>query len=356
MFDLAVGGWSLAVSLSASALLALLLVRARKNLLRLPELTPLPESRPADCMVVIPARDEAAHIARAVQSLPHDSVIVVDDGSSDKTREAAQAAGAGVLAAPAPPRAGNPKSHACAAGAATLTSKWILFADADTWFEQGFLESAVAACEKDGASFLSVYPSIEAGSLVEHILAPYLAALYFAGTNPQSRPSAAFSGQVVLARRETYEFLGGHRALIRESVDDVRLAMLAERHRVKYALARAPRLAHVRMYHGAKGIWNGLARQTIRLQIPGPAAGFLALLTALVLAAWAPILAGLLHDQHLAAAAVFALLPIAFLWPWYRGPRALLAPLAIYLALPFLAHAAFTGVTGRAVSWKGRKV
>jgi hypothetical protein len=82
----------------------------------------------------------------------------------------------------------------------------------------------------------------------------------------------------------------------------------------------------------------------------------LALSTALLAAAWGPLLAWLVWDHSLAAAAVFALLPLAMLALWYRGPRVILAPLAFYLALPFLLHALLTSLTGRAVYWKGRRV
>jgi glycosyltransferase involved in cell wall biosynthesis len=59
---------------------------------------------PAHCLVVIPAYNEAAHVARVVddvrQHLPTFDVLVVDDGSSDATATAASAAGAHVLRLP----------------------------------------------------------------------------------------------------------------------------------------------------------------------------------------------------------------------------------------------------------------
>src|SRR6202030_4027148 len=124
------------------------LLRARRNFRALPLIPPLQASEtPPDCMVVIPARNEEARIARAVGTLPHDTVIVVDDHSEDSTAETARKAGAGVLPAPKLSPGMPGKSNACLAGARVLTSRWILFADADTWYERGFLESAVAAAE-----------------------------------------------------------------------------------------------------------------------------------------------------------------------------------------------------------------
>ena len=57
---------SLQVSLAITAVLALLLIRARRNFRDLPPIPALRASpTPPDCMVIIPARDEEARIARA---------------------------------------------------------------------------------------------------------------------------------------------------------------------------------------------------------------------------------------------------------------------------------------------------
>ena len=52
-------------------------------------------SRPSRVVVVVPAWDEAPRIARVVRAVPAwvDSIVVVDDASSDGTAEAARAAG-----------------------------------------------------------------------------------------------------------------------------------------------------------------------------------------------------------------------------------------------------------------------
>jgi Glycosyltransferase like family 2 len=356
VFDAGPHSASLVAAFALAVVLILLFVNARLNLRGLTLLSRVENARTADCMVVIPARDEEDVIERAVRSLPPDCVIVVDDDSRDKTAERAAAAGAGVVAAPTLLRGANGKSNACAMGAAALTSRWILFADADTWFEPGFMDTAVAVAEASQISFLSVYPQAEPSGIFEHILTPYFQALYFAGTDPKSHRAEVFSGHVVLARRETYEFLGGHRAVMSQASDDVRLAGLADRHRVKYAVARAPQLCHVRLYQGVKGIWKGLERQAIRFQIGSPLRAMVAITTAAAAFLWAPALAWLLWERQHIAAIMLGLLPVVLLWPWYRGPRAILAPLAIYVSVPFLLHAVLTGVTGRAVFWKGRRV
>ena len=82
--------------------------------------------------VVMPARDEAgtvaANVAAARACVHIRRVIVVDDGSSDGTAEAAAAAGAEVVRRPA---STGSKAHAMQAGVDATDATHILFVDAD---------------------------------------------------------------------------------------------------------------------------------------------------------------------------------------------------------------------------------
>ena len=232
-------------------LFALILRISRRHYRWLAEILPLNSESvptdPIDCMVVIPARNEQETIAKAVSSLPPDTVIVVDDFSQDATAEKARKAGAGVLPAPKLPDGVLGKAHACIAGAKLLTSRWILFADADTRYEPGFLESAVAVAESSKLDFLSIYLRPEYRTLYESALSPFAVMLYFFGVDPRSDSVGAFNGQCVLVRRDPYEFVGGHRVLLTSLCDDVKMAELAQRHRMKFAVVRAPQLGQVRI-------------------------------------------------------------------------------------------------------------
>jgi 4,4'-diaponeurosporenoate glycosyltransferase len=324
----------------------------------LPRIAPLEHKGfDPDCMVVIPARNEEAAIGRAVRSLPHDTVIVVDDQSEDGTARAAREAGAGVIPAPPLPRRGIGKANACAAGARVLTSRWVLFADADTRFEPGFLDAAVATAEASGLSLLSIHLDPEYQSFAEHVLVPYARALVFCAANPRTHRNALFTGHCLLVLREPYNFLGTHVAVITQLAEDVKLTTLAERHRLKLAVARAPGLGHRRMYAGFRGILDGMERHAYRFMLVDPRIGLVILLTALGAALWLPVLVWLGWQHDWAAAAAFALLPTLALGPWYDSwPRALLAPLAIYGILPVLARGLISAVFGRALVWKGRTV
>jgi 4,4'-diaponeurosporenoate glycosyltransferase len=349
---------SLWIACAVAVAMAVVLVVSRLRYRSLPPIPVPAEKLPLpDCMAIIPARNEEAVITRVVRSLPPDTVIVVDDHSEDGTAEAARQAGAGVLPAPPLPRNGIGKANACAAGAWALTSRWILFTDADTWFEDGFLPAVVAAAESSGVSLLSIYLQPECETFAERVLVPYARALFFCGDSPHRNPQAYFSGQCLLVRRDAYIFLGTHGAVVAQLVDDVKLTLLAQRHRLRYALARATDLGHARLYAGFSGIWTGIERHAFRFIVVSPWIGLSILLAALCIALWLPALAWLVADHEFMAAAVFALLPTALLRAWYGSwPRAFLAPLAIYWMLPVLARGLISALIGKPIAWKGRTV
>jgi glycosyltransferase involved in cell wall biosynthesis len=349
-------GISLWVALGVAVLFIALFLRARLNYLGIPKLVPphmAGKTETPDCMVIVPARNEEATIARVVKSFPHDTVIVVDDHSEDGTAEAARKAGAGVLPAPDLGPQSFGKSNACAAGARVLRSRWVLFADADTWFEEGFLDAAVACAEKNQLSFLSIYLQPEFESFSENVLVPCAVALYFTGVSPRSGAAEAVNGQCLLVRREAYDFVGGHSAVITSMIDDVKLAALAHRHRLKFAIARSGRLGHVRFH--PDGLWRGFERNAYRFVMVSPWIGITIFTAAFVAALWVPVLVWLAIDQEWPALIAFSILPSAVLGVWYRNPlRALLAPLGICGMFFVILNGFIAAITGRDLEWKGR--
>jgi len=343
------------VALALGLVLVALLWRSRRHYLALPEirLVPTPQggaqTPPPDCMVVIPARNEEGTIGPAVRCLPLDSVIVVDDFSDDKTADEAREAGAGVLSAPPLPDGAVGKSNACMEGARILTSRWILFADADTRFKPGAVAAMVAAAEAGKIEFLSVYLKPEFRTLSEAAIAPYGVALYFCGVNPRVDPASAFNGQCVLVKRNAYEFVGGHRAVLSYVCEDVKMADLAQRHRLKFATMRAPQLGSVRIYPG------DFARNASRFVLARWWRGMWVAITAAVWTLWLPALVFLIARGQVAAFA-WSFVPSVLLGAWYGWQRAVLAPIGIYAILPGLLRGAIGAMTNRHFEWKGRVI
>ena len=220
------------------------------------------------------------------------------------------------------------KSNACMEGARVLTSRWILFADADTRFEPGFLDAAVAAAEAGQIDFLSLYLKPEFHTLAESTLSPYGVALYFCGINPRADPASAFNGQCVLVKRRAYEFVGGHKALLNYVCEDVKMAALAQRHRMKFAVVRAPRLGRVRIRP------DDFERNASRFALVKLWSGMSVMFSAVVWALWLPLLVALIMRHQFAAAIAWALVPSVFLGPGTDGRARFWLPSASMRSCP----------------------
>ncbi len=99
--------------------------------------------------VVVPARNEEACLGACLQSLVEQSgisfeIIVVDDGSTDRTRQIAESfAGIRVINPPPLPLGWTGKNNAVTAGAKVASGEWLLFTDADTIHHPGFARACV---------------------------------------------------------------------------------------------------------------------------------------------------------------------------------------------------------------------
>lgn len=99
--------------------------------------------------VLIPAYNEEASIAETLQSLkaqsrPADRILVVDDGSKDRTAEIARSYGVDVIATP---RNTGSKSGALNHGIQFVDDEFVLTIDADTFLAPDALEKVMAGMQ-----------------------------------------------------------------------------------------------------------------------------------------------------------------------------------------------------------------
>lgn len=169
--------------------------------------------------VIIPARNEEANLPRllgslAAQSVPLAEMIVVDDGSTDRTAEVARAAGATVLAAGELPAGWRGKTWACHQGAQVAKGTWRLFLDADTWFEPEGLARALGEFPAGGKGALALVPYHVVPGFHEQFSA-FFNLLMLAGTGAftvlgDHYGRRGLPGQFLLMDRGSYERVGGH--------------------------------------------------------------------------------------------------------------------------------------------------
>jgi glycosyltransferase involved in cell wall biosynthesis len=101
--------------------------------------------------VIIPTFNEAESIGAVVATLPRDivnRVIVADGGSTDGTRERAQAAGAEVIAA------GRGYGRACLAGAQAANADILVYMDGDGADDPAAIAALIAPIEEGTCDFV----------------------------------------------------------------------------------------------------------------------------------------------------------------------------------------------------------
>lgn len=220
---------------------------------------------------IIPARNEEASVARAVESVaaqPEISeVIVVNDQSTDRTGEilaelASRIPKLRALATNILPSGWTGKNYALSIGAAAATGDWLLFTDADTYHLPGSTQRALADAAEHHAALVSYSPEQEVNTFWEKALIPViycqLASRYsYKRVNDPDLPDAAANGQFLLMRRDVYESIGGHAAVAPQILEDVALAEMMKTTGNRIFFAAPAGVVRTRMYRTFGAMWEG---------------------------------------------------------------------------------------------------
>jgi len=337
--------------------------------------------------VVVPARNEEDCLGACLESLVSQSevifelgkdweLIVVDDGSTDRTAEIARGfTGVRVMEAGALEKGWTGKTNAIWTAARKARGRWLLFTDADTVHEPGNLRRAMHEAARHKVGMLSYSPRQMVSGLAQRSLMPLvfseLALAYPPAkvSDPNQRIAAA-NGQFLLVEREAYRRLGGHASVADKVLEDVELAFLAKRRKVGLRFRYAEEAVATRMYWTTSAMVEGWTKNLALLFNNAPA---LALWRALdiVLLVGLPVLTVELWNGHFAlhslewlgAGWVLALLWVRTLFRFYvRVAKSnfpfldcLLAPLGLPLFVVLLYRSWFQHRILKRVSWRGRE-
>ena len=231
----------------------------------------LPMNLQPTVSAIVPARNEEATIAAAVESLAAQpeikEIIVINDQSTDGTAAALQElssriAKLRVLETSGPPGGWVGKNYAASLGAAQATGDWLLFTDADGVHLPGSTARALADAAENGAQLVSYSPEQETRLWWEKALIPFVYTrlahrFSYAEVNHPDSMAAAASGQYLLIRREDYARIGGHGAVAGEVLEDVALARFAKQAGVRLHFASGNGIMRVRMYRTFGAMWQG---------------------------------------------------------------------------------------------------
>ncbi|MFQ5926053.1 MAG: glycosyltransferase [Terriglobia bacterium] len=326
---------------------------------------------------ILPARNEEANIAPAVESLAQQTlpleIIVVNDASTDTTAAILEQLKAHwpqlrVIDNNAVPDGWVGKSYAITRGVEQVHTPWLLFTDADVRHLPQAVEKGLALARKTGAALVSFSPEQEMHTWWERAVIPLVYSRlakqfpYKKVSNPHHRAAAA-NGQWLLMSRTAYEAVGGHTAVRDAILEDVALARRVKQTGCRLHFARGTDIATTRMYRSFAEMWQGWSknlfllfdrRRAAVIWAVGVAALDAAILL-LTLGAWAAgaslvaaIAAGLLVFRHLqyAGALLRNRYPLSSLL-YYEIGNALVAAMMLNSARKYL--------RGEPVEWKGRR-
>ncbi len=318
--------------------------------------------------IIVPARNEEASLGDCLASLTAQTgvafeIIVVDDGSTDHTREIAHRFTKVRVISPEPlPGGWTGKNNAVVAGAKKAHAPWLLFTDADTVHLPGSLARALAEAKREGTDLLSYSPEQVVCTFAERAMMPVVFAELAAQYPPQkvreqNSGIIAANGQYLLVRRTAYDAVGGHAPVATEILEDVALARLFHNKGKHVYFRYGGDAVRTRMYRNWPQLREGWTKN-LALLFPRPERLAVQSLF-LWLAAWSALgvaVSGAV-SQHLARIA------FAFFWLLlYRRIRAAhFAPannlIAIAFGLPMFAYLLLRSKKAHEngqVSWKGR--
>jgi 4,4'-diaponeurosporenoate glycosyltransferase len=305
--------------------------------------------------VIIPARNEEHNLptllrSLAAQPLKPREIIVVDDGSTDRTSELAKELGATVIASHPLPEGWRGKPWACHQGVRAATGDLLLFVDADTWFEPDGLAHILSGYA-GGACSVGPYHAVRK---------PYEdLSLFFnfnmtVGTVPQG-----LFGQMLLVDRENYRRVGGHETVKGRILENFFLAGQFQAAGIPVQSRTGRGVFSFRMYP------NGLS-ELIAGWIKGFAAGagqtprgVLFLVVAWMIGLMFAPLGWLMTGDALRWGTVYLLCAGQVGWfsrqvGAFRWFSALLYPLPLIFF--FIIFAWSVARSGRQVTWKGREI
>jgi molybdopterin-guanine dinucleotide biosynthesis protein A len=239
-----------------------------------------PVSERPTVSVIVPARNEEACLGACLESLAAQTqvsfeIIVVDDESTDRTREIAKSFAGVRVVEPAPlPPGWIGKNNALVAGVKEARGDWLLFTDADTVHRAGSLARSLEEAQRQKAALLSYSPEQEVHGFWEKAVMPVIFAELASSYRPSdvsdpASSAAAANGQYILISREAYDATGEHAAIAASLLEDVALARAVKASGRKIFFRYGKDAVRTRMYRSFAQLKEGWTKN-LALLFPSP--------------------------------------------------------------------------------------
>lgn len=274
----------LIISYIVCAILLLLCIHLIINLLSFRHLEATAKgSTTSDPLVslLVPARNEEAHIEMCVRSLVGQhyerlEVLVLDDRSSDATAAIVQRMSDALPVAqkgrlrllhgePLPPGWVG-KNFACHQLSQHARGEYLFFTDADTVHAPETVRAVMNYMHRLNVDLLTAQSEYELQDIGERLIMPLLCFRVFTLlplTMISRRPEpilAAGNGPLLCFRRQAYEAAGGHQAVKGRILEDVSLARAIKAAGYRMAFVDAVNMIFCHMYASFANTWAGFSK------------------------------------------------------------------------------------------------
>ncbi len=323
--------------------------------------------------VIVPACNEAADIANTLHSLlaqdySNLQIVTINDRSTDHTGAIIDS-----IAAQNPtrlraihvtelPAGWLGKTHALALAARQVTSDYILFTDADVFFDPTILRRSLAHAVVTQADHSVTFPTPIVKTPGEGALLSYLGVMGLWATRPwrAADPKALRDsigiGAFNLLRTSAYRQLGGFESLPMQILEDLTLARKVKLAGLRQRVVVAPGMVTLHWARGALGIVDVMTKNLFAVVRFSP---LLALLGSLWITLFCLGPVAFLFVSGKRTPAILTLIAVAILYilnsrhskvsPWY----AILFPAATILVLYSLIRSMVITLTRGGVTWRG---
>lgn len=222
--------------------------------------------------VIIPARNEANRIGKCIKSLklqtyPKLEILIVDDSTDNTVEVIENIVGEDerfkIIKQEKLPSGWIGKSHALQQGSTQASGEWLLFIDADTYYDSELIERAVQYAIENKIDLLSLMPCNICESFWEKVIQPIplgVIILFLCRTNKSESKVAVAFGPFILIKHSVFNKVGGYETIKSKMLDDAQMAQLVKRSGFKINLVNAQSMMEIRMYERFSEIWEGWSK------------------------------------------------------------------------------------------------
>ncbi|WP_161625299.1 glycosyltransferase [Pontibacillus halophilus] len=325
--------------------------------------------------ILIPLRNEEDNVLALIKNLkelsyPNVEVILLDDGSTDRTAERLQSSiqdnkAFTIIQGSPLPDGWNGKVYACHQLSRLAKGEFFLFIDADVRLHPETIQYTLAHMEAERIDLLSGfpnYPLIHKGVQLlvpmQHFVVWAHLPMFIANRTNHAAFTAA-CGQFMFFRKNAYVAIGGHESVKNSLLEDVHLARRMKEYGWTMKLLNISSLVTCHMYTSMRSLWEGFTKN---IYVGIGQSKVLAILLSgyyafVYLFPFPLAIYGIVTFQPLYV--IPYLLTVLQKWIVDRktgthGSFAWAVPISASLLIAVLATSMYKAIRGQSYSWKGR--